>query len=44
METRDNRLKVLNEMLNGIRVVKLYAWEIPLMKRVPFLFFLNKNP
>ena len=24
----------MNEILNGIKVLKLYAWEIPFMKRV----------
>ena len=27
-------LQLMNEMLNGIKVLKLYAWEIPFMKRV----------
>ena len=38
MTTKDNRLKMLNEMLNGIKVVKLYAWEIPLSNKVTYSF------
>ncbi|KAE9546166.1 hypothetical protein FO519_010622, partial [Halicephalobus sp. NKZ332] len=31
MELKDERIKICNEVLNGIKVVKLYAWEIPMM-------------
>ncbi|CAG2109651.1 unnamed protein product [Medioppia subpectinata] len=27
MKIKDNRIKILSETLNGIRVIKLYAWE-----------------
>ena len=27
---RDNRTKMVNEVLNGIKVIKLYAWEPPM--------------
>uniref|UniRef100_A0A1I7YAY3 ABC transmembrane type-1 domain-containing protein n=2 Tax=Steinernema glaseri TaxID=37863 RepID=A0A1I7YAY3_9BILA len=27
METRDERVKMVNEILNGIKVVKMHAWE-----------------
>ncbi|CAG2101812.1 unnamed protein product [Medioppia subpectinata] len=27
MRVKDHRIKVLNELLNGIKVLKLYAWE-----------------
>jgi ATP-binding cassette subfamily C (CFTR/MRP) protein 1 len=30
----DERVKLINEMLQSIRVIKLYAWEDPLEKRV----------
>ncbi|KAI8850776.1 P-loop containing nucleoside triphosphate hydrolase protein [Chytridium lagenaria] len=31
---RDSRLKTISDMLNGIMVVKLYAWEAPLVNVV----------
>ena len=30
----DVRLKVINELINGIRVIKAYAWENALMKKI----------
>ncbi|KFM83598.1 Multidrug resistance-associated protein 1, partial [Stegodyphus mimosarum] len=32
MECKDSRLRQMNEILNGIKVLKLYAWEYPFMK------------
>ena len=32
MILKDSRLKIVNEVLNGIRVIKLYAWEIPFQR------------
>ncbi|GFY18827.1 multidrug resistance-associated protein 1, partial [Trichonephila clavipes] len=34
MEVKDVRLKLMNEILNGIKILKLYAWEIPFAGRV----------
>lgn len=34
MKLKDERVKVINELLNGIRVIKLYAWEIPFIRKV----------
>ena len=34
MQAADNRVKFINEILQGIRVVKLYAWELPLLREV----------
>ncbi|CAG5100511.1 Oidioi.mRNA.OKI2018_I69.XSR.g17031.t1.cds [Oikopleura dioica] len=34
MKKRDGRMKLMNEILNGIKVLKLYAWEIPFMDRI----------
>ena len=31
---KDQRLKLLNEVLNGIRVLKLYAWERSFMESI----------
>ncbi|KAK6027593.1 ABC transporter, ATP-binding protein, partial [Ostertagia ostertagi] len=30
MKLKDERTKMVNEVLNGIKVVKLYAWELPM--------------
>nr|CAD7452936.1 unnamed protein product [Timema tahoe] len=32
MKTKDQRIKLMNEVLNGIKVLKLYAWEPPYEK------------
>ncbi|GIY22075.1 multidrug resistance-associated protein 1 [Caerostris extrusa] len=34
MEWKDSRLRQMGEILNGIKVLKLFAWEIPFMKSV----------
>lgn len=34
MKEKDNRIKIMNEILNGIRVLKLYAWELGFKKVV----------
>lgn len=34
MTFKDDRLKLLNDVLNGIRVLKLYGWEVPIQKMV----------
>ncbi|CAJ0605474.1 unnamed protein product [Cylicocyclus nassatus] len=30
MKLKDERTKIVNEVLNGIKVIKLYAWELPM--------------
>lgn len=30
----DNRIGIMNELINGIQVIKMYAWEIPFRKVV----------
>lgn len=30
MAVKDERTKMVNEVLNGIKVIKLYAWEPPM--------------
>jgi len=32
MTVKDERTKMVNEVLNGIKVIKLYAWEPPMEK------------
>jgi len=34
MKLKDKRIKVMNEILNGMKVLKLYAWEEPFMTKV----------
>lgn len=34
MKERDSRMKQMTEMLSGIKVLKLYAWEFPFMERI----------
>jgi hypothetical protein len=34
MVLKDQRIKLMNEVLNGIKVLKLYAWEIIFIRRI----------
>uniref|UniRef100_A0A673JQ38 Multidrug resistance-associated protein 1 n=1 Tax=Sinocyclocheilus rhinocerous TaxID=307959 RepID=A0A673JQ38_9TELE len=34
MKSKDNRIKLMNEVLNGIKVLKLYAWELAFKDKV----------
>lgn len=34
MKKKDNRSRLMNEVLNGMKVVKLYAWEKHFKKEV----------
>ncbi|GAB1601926.1 multidrug resistance-associated protein 1-like [Argonauta hians] len=34
MLVKDQRIKLINEILNGIKVLKLYAWETSFMKKI----------
>ncbi|KAG1678222.1 Multidrug resistance-associated protein 1 [Nymphon striatum] len=34
MKLKDERTKLMNEVLNGIKVLKLYAWEIPFVQMI----------
>ena len=34
MRLKDERAKMVNEVLNGIKVVKLYAWEKPMQNQI----------
>ncbi|KAG1269716.1 hypothetical protein G6F68_000016 [Rhizopus microsporus] len=37
MGNKDARVKLMNELLNGIRVIKLYAWEAPFLEKINFI-------
>lgn len=34
MEFKDARLKLMSDVLSGIKVLKLYAWEPPIQRRI----------
>ena len=34
MKIKDERIKTVNEILNGIRVLKLYAWEMAFVRTI----------
>lgn len=34
MKSKDSRIKLMNEMLNNIKVLKLYAWELAFKDKV----------
>ena len=34
MKNKDERIKVMNEILDGVKIVKLYAWEPSFIKKV----------
>ncbi|XP_063652846.1 multidrug resistance-associated protein 1 isoform X24 [Pan troglodytes] len=34
MKSKDNRIKLMNEILSGIKVLKLYAWELAFKDKV----------
>ncbi|KAJ3300226.1 Multidrug resistance-associated protein 1 [Borealophlyctis nickersoniae] len=34
MSNKDTRTKMMDELLNGIKVIKLYAWERPFLKKI----------
>jgi len=37
MKYKDERIKLMNEILNGIKVLKMYAWEMS-FKVILFLY------
>ena len=34
LEAKDERIKLMNEIVAGIKVLKLYAWELPFVKEI----------
>jgi hypothetical protein len=34
MKAKDKRVKLMNEILGGVKVLKLYGWEPSFMKQV----------
>jgi ABC-type multidrug transport system fused ATPase/permease subunit len=34
MQTKDKRVKIMNEVLNGIRLIKFFAWERSFIKKI----------
>ena len=34
MTVKDERIKMMHELLNGIRVLKLYAWEMAFIRSI----------
>lgn len=34
MILKDKRAKLCSEILNGIKVIKLYAWELPMIEAI----------
>jgi ATP-binding cassette subfamily C (CFTR/MRP) protein 1 len=34
MVVKDQRIRMMNEILNGIRVLKLYAWEMAFIRSI----------
>lgn len=34
MTQKDKRIKLMNEVLNGMRVLKLYAWELSFKDKI----------
>ena len=34
MKNKDNRTKLMDELLSGIRIIKLYAWESAFLKKI----------
>ncbi len=34
MKQKDSRIKLMNEILNGMKVLKLYAWELSFQEKV----------
>lgn len=34
MKKKDERVRIITEILNGIKVIKLYGWELSFVKRI----------
>ena len=43
MKAKDKRVKLMNEILGGVKVLKLYGWEPSFMKQVLDIAITNQN-
>jgi hypothetical protein len=43
MKIKDNRMKLMNDVLSGMRVLKLYAWEPSMQTMIAELRFFFWN-
>ena len=34
MKKKDERVRIITEILNGIKVIKLYGWELSFIKKI----------
>lgn len=37
MQWTDKRIKLIQELLGGMKIIKYFAWEVPFLKRIMYL-------